>query len=187
MENLVTVNPIIWEKGPEGTQFGDVFDRLEDGTPRQWVYQVYNNAHIDEKANWVTRYMDKPYLSSPNESGLGSEQSAKDACFEHKKQLIEKLLSVTTDGGKDKAIGDLRFISEIINDLKNRNLWNHGTKFHDMLNDWRNELMGLGGVEDESEIQAIHAERCGAENWGIEPEEDHEDFFEGDFEIDEEE
>jgi len=188
MQNLVTVNPIIWEKGPESTIVGDAFDRLEDGSPRQWVYQIHNTSDDKEGENWETRYNRQRYLSSANENGIGSEDAAKDACFEHKKRLVETLLAQNTDGGKQKAISDMCFISEIINDLKNRDVWNpYSIKSSTLLEDWRHELMALAGVEDESEIQAIHAELNGAENWGIEPEEDDDDSFEGDFDIDDEE
>lgn len=185
MKNLVTVNPIVWENGPELTIIGDVFDRLENGSPRQWVYQIRNTSVDKNDEYWETRYMPKRYLRSPNETGLGSEVAAKDACFEHKKELIEKLLSVNTDGGKQKAISDMCFISEIINDLKYRDVWNPASiKSSTLLRDWRKELMAEAGVEDESEIRSIHAELCGAENWG--PYEGF-DSFEAGLDLEEEE
>src|SRR5574343_1219326 len=142
---------------------GDVFDTLEDGTPHQWEYEVFS-IDTDEGEKWLARY--KRDVITPD--SIVEINSAKVACYAHRCELLE---SIVEDNSKGVAVKGLCFIQEIINDLIRLNYWQGGQKFQTMLEDWKSELMEIAEVE-EDEIRDLHAELCGAHNWGLEDDED---------------
>lgn len=83
--------PIKWEKGPEETIVGDVFDTLSDGTPRQWAYQIWP-IEVDGATKWRVKQCVYPHYLLLDHDGIESEDDAKSAAFDCKVHVMNSML-----------------------------------------------------------------------------------------------
>jgi len=170
MEKTLTVRipQIVWEDYPrpnEDAKVGDVFDRLEDGTPRQWRYTILLNR--GENDNLFIASTD-PLKEAEVFKSLDEAVSH---CYENKCQAV---MDRCVDVSAEVAAHDLCFLQEAINDMMSLNMWSRTEKHATLLEDWRDELMGKAGVSTMQEVRELHARLCGAHNWGLEDEDEDE-------------